>query len=137
MATSYASLIGLKTSDPLKVAERVHAGLAYASLEHLQQAVDLPLAQVAELVHIPARTLARRKASGRLDPDESDRLVRISRVIAAAITLFEGDHASARRWLTAPRTALRNRAPLDLAQTDVGAREVERLIGQLEHGILP
>jgi len=88
-------------------------------------------------VHIPARTLARRKAGGRLDPDESDRLVRISRVIAAAITLFEGNHASARHWLTSPRAALRNQAPLELAQTDVGAREVERLIGQLEHGILP
>ena len=136
MAISYTSLIGLNTSNPLKVSERVQAGFSYAALERLQRAVDVPLAQMAALVHIPARTLARRKASGRLDPDESDRLLRMSRVIATALALFEGDYPAARRWLSLPLPALGGQSPLELAGTDVGAREVERLAGQLERGVL-
>ena len=84
---------------------------------------------------ISARRLARRKEAGRLEPDESDRLMRASRVIARAIELFEGDREAARTWLTTHLRALGDHTPLEFAKTDVGAIEVENLIGRLEHGI--
>lgn len=87
---------------------------------------------LAELAQIPPRTLARRKEEGRLDPDESDRLLRASRVFGRALALFEGDVDAARTWLSAEQPALGGMAPLELATTDVGAREVENLIGRLE-----
>ena len=70
-----------------------------------------------------------------VEPDETDRLVRTSRVFARAIELFEGNSDNARRWLTNPVGALGGRTPLDFASTDVGAIEVENLIGRLEYGI--
>jgi putative toxin-antitoxin system antitoxin component (TIGR02293 family) len=79
--------------------------------------------------------LARRKVSRRLTPDESERLLRISAVFEDAVDLFEGDVAAAVNWLTTPRKALGDRAPLTYARTEPGAREVENLIGRLEHGI--
>src|SRR3954470_18542706 len=74
---TYAELLGLRPAAPLKVAEQVGAGLRYGSFERLRGFVSVPAAELAELVHIPARTLARRRRAGRLDPDESDRLVRL------------------------------------------------------------
>jgi putative toxin-antitoxin system antitoxin component (TIGR02293 family) len=49
--------------------------------------------------------------------------------------LFEGDANAARQWLTAPQPALGGSTPGDYAATELGAREVENLIGRLEHGI--
>ena len=81
------------------------------------------------------RTLARRKSKGKLSPDESERLLRLSRVFELAVDLFEGDNAAALRWLTSPRKALEGNTPLAYARTEVGAREVENLIGRMEHGV--
>jgi putative toxin-antitoxin system antitoxin component (TIGR02293 family) len=86
-------------------------------------------------VKIPPRTLARRKESKRLQPEESDRLIRISRITGLAIQLFEGGLDAARAGLLSPHPALGHAIPLEFAANEVGAREVENLIGRLEHGI--
>ena len=67
--------------------------------------------------------------------DESDRLLRVSRLLEHAIALFEGDAEAARDWLASPAKALAGHAPLDFARSEAGAREVESLIGRLEHGV--
>ncbi len=132
---SYVELLGLHVAAPLKVAEHVAAGLRYGSFERFRGYAAMPAAEFAELVRIPERTLARRRAAGRLEPDESDRLVRLARIFAQALALFEGDLDGTRRWLATPLKVLGNAAPLRAATTDPGAREVEALIGRLEHGI--
>jgi putative toxin-antitoxin system antitoxin component (TIGR02293 family) len=131
----YAALLGLRTYEPLRLYQQVRRGLTYGAFERLQRNTALPARTLAELAEIPARTLARRREEGRLDPDESDRLLRVARVFGRALELFEGDPTAARRWLSAPQPALGGMIPLELAKTDVGAREVEQLVGRLEHGI--
>lgn len=131
----YVTLLGLRSTGTEALVDRVHAGLPYTAFERFRRNVQLSIQQLAELVQIPIRTLSRRKARKRLQPDESDRLVRASRIFAEALELFEGDLAGAKRWLATPQPALAGRTPLDLATTEVGAREVEQLIGRLEHGI--
>ena len=115
--------------------EQIRRGFAYSAFERFQRNTDLPYRVLAEAAGVPERTLARRKESGRLEPDESDRLARLSRVFARTIELFEGGVEGARRWLTSPVAALGGRTPLEFASTDAGAIEVEHLIGRLEHGI--
>jgi putative toxin-antitoxin system antitoxin component (TIGR02293 family) len=68
--------------------------------------------------------------------DESNQLLRLSRVLKRATDLHEGDQSSAREWLETPMPALGGRRPLELAQTELGAREVEDLIGRIEHGVV-
>jgi len=131
----YAALLGLSTFDAAGLHDRVASGLSYSALERLRRAVDLPMSQLAELIRVPTRTLARRKESGRLEPEESDRLLRLSRIVGLTLRLFEGDLSETRRWLSAPHASLGDDAPLAMATTEVGAREVEHLIGRLEHGI--
>jgi putative toxin-antitoxin system antitoxin component (TIGR02293 family) len=79
--------------------------------------------------------MTRRKREGRFLPDESDRLLRASRLFGKALELFEGDRDAATEWLTTAQPALGGTVPLDLAKSEVGALEVERLIGRLEHGV--
>ena len=59
----------------------------------------------------------------------------MARVVGLALQLFEGELAEARRWLLSPQPALGGEASVQLAKTEVGAREVEHLVGRLEQGI--
>ncbi|MEO7238829.1 MAG: antitoxin Xre/MbcA/ParS toxin-binding domain-containing protein [Gemmatimonadales bacterium] len=131
----YVALLGLRTYQPLALDRHVRKGLAYSSFLRFQRNTSLSARAIAELIQIPTRTLTRRKSEGKLAPEESDRLVRASRIFGRAMELFEGDSDAARTWLTSPQPALGGLVPLELARTDVGANEVENLIGRLEYGI--
>lgn len=131
----YLALLGLEPLDTMQLLTRVEQGFTFHELEQLQRVLSMPMERVAELVHIRPRTLSRRKERGRLQPDESDRLVQVSRLVGRVLELFDGDTDAARRWLSTTQPALGGALPLDLAKTDTGAREVEDLIGRLEHGV--
>ncbi len=132
---SYVVLLGLRTFDTAGLLERVKEGLSYHTWERLRLNTELPSDALRALVQISPRTLNRRKEEGRFHPDESDRLLRATRVFASALSLFEGDANAARRWLTTAQPALGGATPVDYAATEVGAREVEDLMGRLEYGI--
>lgn len=131
----YVTLLGLSTFETAALHGRIEAGLSYQALERVRQALDISTKELADLIWISTRTLARRKESKRLEPDESDRLVRLARIVGLTLRLFEGDLVQARRWLLASNVALGDQVPVRMATTEVGAREVEHLIGRLEHGI--
>ncbi len=131
----YAALLGLRTYEPLELSEQIRKGLRCSTFVRFQRNTNLSAKVLSELTQIPSRTLARRKAEGKLDPEQSDRLLRASRVFGRALGLFEGDNAAAKDWLSSAQPALGGRVPLELAKTEVGAKEVESLIGRLEHGI--
>lgn len=132
---AYASLVGLRTFDAVGLHAKVQEGLSYAALERLQRALGMPASVVARILHIPLRTLQRRRKEKRLQPDESDRALRLSRILASALDLFEGDLDATRAWLSTSLTALGGIAPIALAQSEPGAMEVQDLIGRLEHGV--
>lgn len=131
----YVALLGLRTFETAKLLERITEGLSFSAWERLLKATALPRDLASSAVQITPRTLARRKTEGRLHPDESDRLIRLARIFSEALVLFEGDAEAARRWLISPQPALGSVTPLEYSTTEVGSREVEALIGRLEHGI--
>ena len=131
----YVRLLGLRALEATSLLRKVEAGFPYSTIERFQRNTDLQIAELAQLVQIPLRTLARRREAGRLTSEESDRLLRASRVFGKTLALFEGDIEAARSWISAPAPALANRTPQDVSTTEVGAREVEDLIGRLEHGV--
>ena len=128
-------LLGVRTRSTAELLEQVERGLDFDALERFKRETELSWEAVSALVRIPSRTLARRREAGRLGSAESDRLVRASRLFQQAVDLFEGDADAARRWLTRPQRALGGATPLAYARTETGGREVEQLIGRLEHGI--
>jgi putative toxin-antitoxin system antitoxin component (TIGR02293 family) len=83
----------------------------------------------------PRRTLARRKEKNeRLTVAESDRVLRMKRVVLEAERVF-GEPARAHRWLRKPSRALNGAVPLELLETEEGARIVENEIGIIDHGM--
>lgn len=84
---------------------------------------------------IPDRTLDRRIAAGEnLKIEEADGLARLLRVVRAARDLFENDQ-NADTFLRSRNPALGDRIPIEMAQTDIGAREVEAIIIRIGHGV--
>lgn len=127
--------LGLRVRHTTDLIDQLQGGLSYGALKSFAGTTGLPIARVASTLEIPERTLARRRAAGKLAPDESERLFRLSRIFDKALGLFEGNRNGAVTWLTTARRALSDKTPLDYAKTEIGAREVEDLIGRLEHGV--
>jgi putative toxin-antitoxin system antitoxin component (TIGR02293 family) len=84
---------------------------------------------------MPTRTVARGRQAQKLDPDESDRLYRIARVAGQAVSVF-GTEAKATTWLQRPNRALNGELPIRVLDTDVGARQIEDILGRIEYGIV-
>jgi putative toxin-antitoxin system antitoxin component (TIGR02293 family) len=114
--------------------ERIRAGLSFRSVENLQKALNIPMDKMATALGISRATLHRRRLQGRLDKAESERVVRYELLLKKAADVF-GNKDDARRWLTHPQPGLGNIAPLEFAKTELGAREVENLLGRLEYSV--
>lgn len=132
---AYVVLLGMNIFDSREVLRAVNTGFPYRAFDRFCLNSGLSFDAVIALLDIPRRTMTRRKAEGRFLPSESDRLLRASRLFAEVLELFEGNRDAAAGWLEAAQPALGDAAPLDLARTEVGSREVERLIARLEHGV--
>ena len=123
-----------KAKHPTELIRQIQKGLRFSELETLQNSIDLPFEQLAAKLCISRSTLQRRKAAGRLSPDESDKVMRLSRLLEHATKVF-GDIEKARAWLKFPQRGLGGAVPLDYAETEVGAREVDNLLGRIDYGV--
>lgn len=74
------------------------------------------------------------KRSATLSPAASERAERIARIVALAQDAF-GDPAKAQDWLHRPNSVLGGAAPVLLAATDLGARQVEQVLANIEYGL--
>ncbi|HEU0208422.1 MAG TPA: antitoxin Xre/MbcA/ParS toxin-binding domain-containing protein [Candidatus Udaeobacter sp.] len=123
-----------KVAHPTELIQRIQKGLRFSELKTLQDTLDLPFEKLAAKLCISRSTLQRRKAAGRLSPDESDKVVRFTRLLQQATELF-GNVEKARAWLKHPQFGLGGAVPLDYAATETGAREVEDLLGRMKYGV--
>jgi putative toxin-antitoxin system antitoxin component (TIGR02293 family) len=114
--------------------DRVRSGLPYGSLEAVTSAYAIDKIELALILHVPQRTLARRKKTRRFTAEESDRLFRVGRVAALAEDVL-GGREKATSWLHRPNKALGRKSPLQSLDTDLGAAEVESLLHRIEHGV--
>lgn len=124
----------LREPEAPYVVSRVRDGLPMGEFQSARAMLGLTEERLADLLGMSRATLHRRKKSGQLDRAESDRLVRFIRLFSRACEALGGD-AGARSWLGAPALAFQGECPLDYADTEVGAREVEALLTRLEHGV--
>jgi len=128
--------IGVRYKSPLEAAGLVKTGLPFGVIGRLHRTSGLTLDRIKQVASISEGSFFRRKKSGRFSSEESERLLRLSRIFEHAASLYDGDQDGARQWLETPIPALGNQRPLDVAGTEPGAREVEDLIGRIEHGIV-
>ncbi len=130
------AVLGRKASSPTDFDDLIREGLPWDAARHAKEALELSDELFAALLETSPRTLARwKKAGKKLDLAASDRLYRLVRIMSLAMEVFE-HMAPARQWLRRPQVGLGGRVPLEMAQTEPGAREVENLLGRLEHGVV-
>jgi len=123
---------GFNAANLVKVLE---AGLPVKELVDLQASLAVPIEKLAPMLGISKATFHRRKGTGsKLKPAVSDRVVRFARLLGKAVQVF-GDMEDAKQWLNSPQFGLGGAVPLDYAKTEVGAREVENLLGRIEYGV--
>ena len=124
----------LREPEAAYVIHKVRDGLPLAEFHALREVLGLTEERLGGLLGMSRATLHRRKADGSLDRAASDRLVRYARLLVRASEALGGEE-SARSWLAAPALAFHGECPLDFADTEIGAREVEALLGRIEHGV--
>jgi putative toxin-antitoxin system antitoxin component (TIGR02293 family) len=122
-----------RAGGPLsQVREALHQGVPRAAFDALRGELGVSSDELADVLGIPPRTLARR--TDRFKPDESERLLRLGAVLRKAADVLE-DPEAVRRWMLQPKRALGGLTPLRGCDTEVGAREVEALLVRIEHGV--
>lgn len=123
-----------ETLSPTQLIAALTKGLPFQEIEELRQALDLTMEKLVPLLGISPATLHRRKAMGKLDVSESDRVLRFARLVGKSLFVMESLEI-ARQWLSSPQRGLGGAIPLEYAATEYGAREVELLLARIEHGI--
>ncbi len=111
----------------------IRKGFPPAVVGKVMQSSGLTLKEVAGALGLSPRSLQRHRRSGRLARFESDRLYRLARIVALAGE-YLGDADRARHWLKRPNRALGGIAPVDALDTELGARNVENILGRIAYG---
>ena len=130
----FGASIGLACRNIDDIVQSMKEGFPVSTFKRLQAEMAVSAGDLATTTNIALRTLTRRKREGRLHTDESERLYRISALYDRSVQVL-GDPEAARHWFKTPKQALGGRSPLEYADTEPGAREVEDLLGRLEHGV--
>jgi len=114
--------------------ESVTHGLPKATLRstvsHLTQ--DTETARQISNRLIPSASFKRRRSL--LNPQESERVERLARVFATALDIW-GNDKDAQQFLFTPHPLLNQQRPVDLAFTELGARQIEQILENIRYGL--
>jgi putative toxin-antitoxin system antitoxin component (TIGR02293 family) len=110
----------------------VAAGLPRAALDALVGNVATPADSIRMKYRIVPKATYQR--STQLNPAHSQKAERLARVFAMAESIWH-DGSEARRFMNTPHAELNGRTPVDVAMTEVGARQVEEVIERGRHGL--
>lgn len=112
----------------------IRSGFPPGWVKTLRNAFRLSNAQLEALLATSVSTLERRLRQQRpLDVVGSERLDRVAALATHAAELFE-DQNAARRWMMTANHALNQQTPITLCETEIGARQVRRVLSAMHHG---
>ncbi len=137
MLEETVAMLGIKAKvrTTLELMPLIRRGLPPASLEALARQMDMPPLATAEAIGLVKRTIARRiQQRQTLDPEESERVVRLARILAQTTAIL-GSREKARRWLRKPNRALGGDPPIAMLDTDIGAQAVLDELGRIDYGV--
>jgi putative toxin-antitoxin system antitoxin component (TIGR02293 family) len=129
-----AKALGSPESD-LDFVGIIRKGLPVSAFKALCVRAGLSEETIVDSLGIARRTAARRKRQGgKLKPIESELLLRLARVLAAAADVL-GSEEKARGWLVTENRALGGRQPITLLDTGIGFQDVLDVLGRIEYGV--
>ena len=135
-AEKIAAVMGMGSHDrslfelSAAVAEGLPKKVLKETVKHLTS--DSEMAKWISNHLIPLATYKRRVE--KLSPQESERVERLARVFATALDVW-GNEEDARHFLFAPHRMLNQKRPLDLAFSELGARQIEQILMNIQYGL--
>lgn len=112
----------------------IRSGFSLDWANATKEAFQVSATTLSQLLGLSVATYERRRKDAKpLDVPASERLDRIAEVAKLAQDVFE-DREEATRWLAAPNEALRGTSPLLHCDTEIGARQVRRILHAMEWG---
>jgi putative toxin-antitoxin system antitoxin component (TIGR02293 family) len=123
----------LGSSAQARISE-IRKGAPASNLVGAAEALRLPRERVYELVGLSASTAKRKLAKGEaLDPMSTERLTRLGAIEKLAEDTF-GSPSLASEWLQTVNVGLGNVMPLSMLDTEIGCREVSRVLNAIAYG---
>lgn len=126
--TGKASINGIEFALVLRT------GLPFANAERLARHTGIALPRIFAAVNLSPRTMERRRTQKNMTTDESQKIARFARIVALGDEVFADSRVTS-QWLQRANRALNGMQPIELLDTDDGAREVEAVLLRLEHGV--
>lgn len=123
-----------KIQDQMDMVDLIEQGLTKESAIHLAKALSITNKRLAELLPISRRTLERYHTKKHLDRATSQQIISLARLTARGFDVF-GDRNRFVEWINAPCTALGEREPISLINTQIGIDMVIDELGRIEHGV--
>jgi putative toxin-antitoxin system antitoxin component (TIGR02293 family) len=127
------AVVGRSIRSGEDMSAAIREGFQPAVVDALLDSSGLTLQEVATSLDLSTRSLQRRRHQGRLARYESDRLYRLARLLALA-DYFIGDREKGIAWMKRPNVVLGGIPPLSLLDTELGARQVENVLGRIAYG---
>jgi len=125
--------LGHRLRTEMELEAAIREGFPQKVVKKVMIAAGITLKELATSLDLSPRSLQRRRREGRLARVESDRLYRLARIVALT-KRYLGNEEAATRWLKRPNRALGGRTPLELINTELGARTVENVLGRIAYG---
>jgi putative toxin-antitoxin system antitoxin component (TIGR02293 family) len=131
----HACMASLRSENTQNLIALCKSGLSAKIFDEVANCLQVPDIRLANIINIKKSTLIRRKREGRLSFEESQRLYRIVRLLNMAEKLFDSSE-HARQWLNTPSRDFEGKSPLEYADNEIGAREVEAVLDKIGDGVI-
>ncbi|MBN8454550.1 antitoxin Xre/MbcA/ParS toxin-binding domain-containing protein [Accumulibacter sp.] len=121
-------------SPPQTQISEIRKGAPASNLIGMAEALRVPRERVYQLVGLSSSTAKRKLARDEtLDPLMTERLIRLGAIERLTEETF-GDADLASEWLQTANLGLGNETPLSLLDTEIGCREVSRVLSAIAYG---
>ena len=130
------AVLGVAINSDYDLEKLVVRGLPYKTVDRLIERI-YPDDRSRRWQIIPSSTYYRRRKAGHLTTEESSKVERIARVYGMMLDVWdgEGEEDSARCFMQTKHRLLDNRSPFQACSSELGARQVEDILGRIEYGV--
>ncbi len=132
-AEIFQELLGLRSVSDRQLIQAIESQLPLEALTRLKKH-GISSNEVYALIINPRTLKHRRTKRQPLSKEESERAVRVGRILATAQAVW-GDEEAALKWMRTPKRRFEGRSPMEMLSTETGGRLVEEMLVQIDEGM--
>jgi len=112
----------------------IRQGIPKKAIDTLIEKTGIPATDMAIIMRLSDRTLRRYKPQTLLNPEQSERVVELSKLYSRGEDVF-GHLDNFKEWMNSTVMALGNKKPKEFLDTSIGISILQDELGKIEHGI--